>query len=198
MNRIKVDKQVNLFLEAPFRSDNEAVVTGLMDRDRHSCQWPCQYQIFHGKFKKRFHLRRNILISHLMSGTLQFLPHSPYSQSSLRFVKWFDIKFQVQRHILRANHEDLHYAAAQNRYFREFCVKFRDYCTFLSVDYKHSISVGVPDAAVATLHSSFRVFTAAGTDEFALDHHFTKAKLTPLLVKLQIRSQNCFSEVKCL
>ena len=57
-------------------------------------------------------------------------------------MKRFDIQFQVQKRILRANHEDFHYAAAQFRYLREFCVAFRDYCTFLSMDDKHSISVG--------------------------------------------------------
>ena len=113
---------------------------------------------------------------------LQFLPHSPHSHANLRFVKQFDIRFQVLKCILRANHEDAHYAAAQFRYLREFCVCQKQHCTFLSMDDKHSISVGEPDGAVASLDRGRRVLTAAGTPVVALDHDFTKAKLTPSVV----------------
>ena len=110
---------------------------------------------------------------------LQFLPRSPHSQVSLRFVKQFDIKFQVQRRILRANHEDTYYAAAQFRYLKEFCVSYRNHSVLLSLDDKHSISVGEPNAAVASLDRGRRVLTSSGTAVVALDHDFTKSKLTP-------------------
>jgi len=110
---------------------------------------------------------------------LQFLPRSPHSQASLAFLKQFDIHFQVQKRILRSNHEDSAYAAAQFKYLKEFSVSYRDYCTFLSLDDKHSISVGEPNAAVASLDRGRRVLTSSGIDVVALDHDFTKAKLTP-------------------
>jgi hypothetical protein len=47
------------------------------------------------------------------------------------------------------------------------------------MDDKHSISVGEPNAAVASLDRGRRVLAATATDVVALDHDFTKAKLTP-------------------
>ena len=82
---------------------------------------------------------------------LQFLPHSPHSHASLRYVETFDIKFQVQKRILRSNHEDTAYAAAQFKYLKEFCVSYRDHAALLSLDDKHSVSVGEPNAAVSSL-----------------------------------------------
>ena len=88
-------------------------------------------------------------------------------------MKQFDIRFQVQNHEGSAN------AAAQFKYLKEFSVSCHDYCTFLSLDDKHSISVSEPNAAVASLDRGRRVLTSSGIDVVALDHDFTKAKLTP-------------------
>ena len=50
------------------------------------------------------------------------------------------------------------------------------------MDDKHSISVGEPDCAVASLDRGRQVLTAAGTPVVALDDDSTKAKLTPSVV----------------
>ena len=94
----------------------------------------------------------------------------------MRYVETFDIKFQVQKRILRSNHEDTAYAAAQFKYLKEFCVSYRDHAALLSLDDKHSVSVGEPNTAVSSLD---RGRTSSGMDVVALDHDFTKAKLTP-------------------
>lgn len=80
---------------------------------------------------------------------------------------------------LRSNHEDSENVSVHFRYLKEFCVNQRDYCTFLSMDDKHSISFGEPNAAVALLDRGRRVLTTTATELVALDHDFTKAKLTP-------------------
>lgn len=112
---------------------------------------------------------------------LQFIPflfswcHSP-------FVKQFDIQFHVQKRILRANHEDAHYAAAQFWYLREFSVCQKHHCTSLRRDDKHSIAIGEPNAAVASLDRGCWILASVGMPVLALDHDFMKAKLTPSVV----------------
>ena len=123
---------------------------------------------------------------------LQFLPRSPHSHASLRYVETFDIKFQVQKRILRSNHEDIAYAAAQFKYLKEFCVSYRDHAALLSLDDKHSVSVGEPNAAVSSLDQGRRILTSLGTDVVALDHDFTKAKLTPSALVIDI--PDCITE----
>ena len=49
----------------------------------------------------------------------------------------------------------------------------------LSCDDKHNIQVGEPQRAVAALDRGRRVLVQEGTSIVALDHDFTKAKISP-------------------
>ena len=62
---------------------------------------------------------------------LQFQPKNPLS---LSHTSRFDIKYQVQRRQLRANHDDSKYVFHQQRYAKEFAVKYRDQYIFVSAD----------------------------------------------------------------
>ena len=110
---------------------------------------------------------------------LQFLPMNKHAQSSMKFTKRFNIRFKVQRCPLRLNHEDSHYTAALLQYLKHFCVQYRDHTLLLSCDDKHNIKVGEPQYAVAALYRGRRVLGREGIPIVALDHDFTKAKITP-------------------
>ena len=57
----------------------------------------------------------------------------------------FTLPYQIQ-----ANHEDSKYVFHQQRYLREFAVKFRDHWSLISADDKAVIPVGEPGHAVST------------------------------------------------
>ena len=110
---------------------------------------------------------------------LQFIPINEHANSSIKFTKRFNIKYKVQRRCLRTTHEDDQYTASLFRYLKAFCVKYREYTKLLSCDDKHAIQVGEPKHPVAALDRGKRVIGHKGVPIEALDHDFTKAKLTP-------------------
>ena len=110
---------------------------------------------------------------------LQFMPMNQHAQSSVKFTKQFNLRFKVQRRCLRLNHEDCHYTATLFKYLNHFCVQYRDHTLLLSCDDKHNIQVGEPQHAVASLDRGKRVLGHEGIPILALDHDFTKAKVTP-------------------
>ena len=58
-------------------------------------------------------------------------------------------------------------------------MKYREYTKLLSCDNKHAIQEGEPKHPVAALDKGKRVIGHKGVPIEALDHDFTKAKLTP-------------------
>lgn len=110
---------------------------------------------------------------------LQFMPMNQHAQSSVKFTKRFNLRFKVQRRCLRLNHEDCHYTATLFKYLKHFSVQYRDHTLLLSCDDKHNIQVGEPQHAVAALDRGKRVLGHEGIPILALDHDFTKAKVTP-------------------
>lgn len=110
---------------------------------------------------------------------LPFLPINKLAHSSVKFTGRFNIKFKVQRRSLRSNHEDSHYTATLFKYLKQFAVKFRDHTILLSCDDKHNIQVGEHHHPVAALDRGKRVLGCEGVPIVALDHDFTKSKITP-------------------
>lgn len=51
---------------------------------------------------------------------------------------------------MRSQHEDAKYVFHQQRYFKEFAVKYSKHCTFVSGDDKALIPVGEPGHAIST------------------------------------------------
>ena len=85
----------------------------------------------------------------------------------------------VQARQFRKTHVDCHYASALYRYEREFCVKFREYTTFVSQDDKHTIKVGEPEYPVAAVERGKAVLVGLNEKMVVGDHDFTKFTLTP-------------------
>lgn len=85
----------------------------------------------------------------------------------------------VQARQFRKTHVDCHYASALYRYEREFCVKFREYTTFVSQDDKHTIKVGEPEYPVAAVDRGKTVLVGLNEKMVVGDHDFTKFTLTP-------------------
>ena len=56
---------------------------------------------------------------------LQFLPMDPLASSAVHYSGRLQVKFAVQSMVLRANHEDDHYAAAVFKYQRAMAVDLR-------------------------------------------------------------------------
>ncbi|KAK6182623.1 hypothetical protein SNE40_010265 [Patella caerulea] len=80
---------------------------------------------------------------------LQFWPKNKHFQSALHYTGKFHIKYMVQTRQIRLSHVDAHYAAATYRYLKEFCVKFRDFCTVLCINDKHQVKLGEPGFPIA-------------------------------------------------
>ena len=73
---------------------------------------------------------------------LQFAPRNTHLRSALFHTGRFDMKFQVQRRQMRSQHEDAEYVYHHQLYAKEFAIRFKDYCSFISSDDKALIPVG--------------------------------------------------------
>ena len=83
---------------------------------------------------------RNIIVSRLPEGMpipstewirLQFWPSNPYANVAVQYTGRYNLKFKVQRSLLRAAHEDCHYVAALYKYEKHMAIKLRDYSFFV-------------------------------------------------------------------
>ena len=109
-----------------------------------------------------------------------FVPNNSHKSSAKFYKSKVNLKFKVQTIQLRNSHVDEHYALAQFKYMREFAVKFRDRCTFLSVDDKSKIDYGEPQLAMSSGVRGKKAIAPANTILGALDHDVnSKGSLTP-------------------
>ncbi|XP_019860109.1 PREDICTED: uncharacterized protein LOC109588370 [Amphimedon queenslandica] len=93
---------------------------------------------------------------------------------SLHHTGKFALKFMIQQHQWRKEHEDSHYAAALFRYMREYVLLVRDHCSLICVDGKHKVKVGEPGFPVASAERGRRVAVRADENFVVGDHDFTK------------------------
>lgn len=113
---------------------------------------------------------------------LQFQPENPFSLSAMAHTGRFNIKFQVQRRQMRANHDDAKYVFHQQRYVREFAVRYRSHTNMISADDKAVIPVGEPEHAVSTsvrAHNSSLGPSDPNVNITALDHDWKLAGIVP-------------------
>lgn len=89
------------------------------------------------------------------------------------------IKFMIQARQFRKAHIDAHYASALFRYQREFAIRYREYCTMVSMDDKHVVKVGEPEYPVAGVERGKQVLVTSAKKLAVADHDFTKFSLTP-------------------
>ena len=129
---------------------------------------------------------------------LQFQPKNPCSLAAMAHTGRFDIKYQVQRRQLRANHDDAKYVFHQQRYLKEFAVKFREHTIMVSADDKAVIPVGEPEHAVSTgvrAHNKSLGSSDPNTAITALDHDWKIAGIVPsvnLFVEIPESSKDTF------
>ena len=109
----------------------------------------------------------------------QFWPKDAYSHAALNYTGRFQMKYQVQSRSLHKDHEDSHYCMALYKYMRCFAVMYQEYVVFHCMDDKHGISIGEPEAPIASLDRGKRVIVFVGKEPVALDHDFHRFKLTP-------------------
>ncbi|SMN01555.1 hypothetical protein SPONL_2127 [uncultured Candidatus Thioglobus sp.] len=104
----------------------------------------------------------------------QFWPRNPYSSSALRYTGKFDVKFGIQCRQMRKSHSDAHYVNALLQYAKGFCVKFRDFCQYVSADDKAIIPIGEPDLPISTgvRGHNRSIVPTHGSKLEALDHDF--------------------------
>ena len=110
---------------------------------------------------------------------LQFWPKNPRTKVASYYQKVIEIKMMVQKRQFRKTHPDSHYAAAVFRYMREYAVRLRDHCLFISLDDKHRIKVGEPGFPVAAAERGKKVIVSLQKEFHVGDHDFTKFSLIP-------------------
>ena len=112
---------------------------------------------------------------------LQFMPSNPLHKTSLHYTGRFNVKYRVQARQARVHHQDTRFVAMQFRYLKQFCVKFRDFTTFVCLDDKAVIPVGEPGVPISTgVRGHNRVLApASGPELVATDHDFHVGGLVP-------------------
>lgn len=114
---------------------------------------------------------------------LQFLPVDPDAASAVHYTGKLEVKFAVQSRVLRAKHEDDHYAAAVFKYQRAMAVDLRNtQPVFVCMDDKAKIPIGEPGRPTSTNVRSRPSLVAKGHPLTAMDHDHSKASLTPSVI----------------
>ena len=108
---------------------------------------------------------------------LQFAPMTPTAISSLQFPGKLDVRFAVQPRLYKKQHQDMHYALALFRYWKEMAIQFREPTAVAVMDDAHHCQVREPDCPVAAVDRGKRVVTTTGVKFQVADHDFTKFSL---------------------
>ena len=95
----------------------------------------------------------NIKIPSLQWLRWQFWPSRKNSANARHMTGKIAIKYMVQSRQLRKFHSDSYYCAAQFRYLKEYCVRFRNDVNLLFEDDKHTVKIGKPNYPVAAIES---------------------------------------------
>lgn len=111
---------------------------------------------------------------------LQFMPKNPALASASQYTGRFPLKHRIPSRQFNAFHIDAHYAAALQKYFKEFAVLHRDFCFLLSVDDKNYIPVGEPGVPIDTIYRSKKDVTHVNIPNISADHDTaSKCKCSP-------------------
>lgn len=111
---------------------------------------------------------------------LQFMPKVPALASASQYTGRFPLKHRIQSRQFNAFHIDAHYAAALQKYLKEFAVLHRDFYVLLSVDDKNHIPVGEPGFPITTIYRSKKAVTHVNIPNIAANHDTaSKCKFSP-------------------
>ena len=94
------------------------------------------------------------------------------------------IKFRIQARQVRKAHVDAHYTLGLFRYQREFAIRYREYCTFVSMDDKHRVKFGEPEYPVAGVERGKQVLLTATKTLAVADHDFTKTPSVTFIITI--------------
>jgi hypothetical protein len=111
----------------------------------------------------------------------QFWPSNPYITTSMKYTGRFNVKYAVQRRLLRSQHEDAQYAGWMFHLSKEFAVKYRTHVEYICEDDKSIVPVGEPEKPVSALlrHHNRSLTTKDNTTIVALDHDYHVCGLVP-------------------
>ena len=76
---------------------------------------------------------------------MQFASKTPTANRAILRTGRFNIKWAIQGHHLRSDHEDRHFGAKYYKFLREMAVQLRDIAIFICQDDKKKIAVGEPN-----------------------------------------------------
>lgn len=132
---------------------------------------------------------------------LQFTPNNPFQKTSMKYTGQFDIKFRVQTRQARVDHPDARFVATYFKYLKEFCVKFREFTTFICLDDKAIVPVGEPGCPISTgVRGHNKVLApASGPRLVATDHDFHVAGIVPsvaLVTNIPLHCNDSFFQGK--
>jgi hypothetical protein len=110
---------------------------------------------------------------------LQFCPSNPFASASSGFSSALGVSYKLQSRQLTKGTPDSHYATAQYRSFKEWCVKHRQYVLHLCLDDKSTIPVSDPQCPVSAVPRQRPVITPKDITPSVSDHDFVRFQLTP-------------------
>ncbi|GMH39475.1 hypothetical protein BSKO_07373 [Bryopsis sp. KO-2023] len=111
---------------------------------------------------------------------LQFQPKDPTSRAGLQYTGRFQVRWRIQRGLLRKWHIDSHYVNALWRYIDQFCIENRQNTLLVSVDDKAKGSIGEPEEPVLISKKTAKKSLAHADLELGcLDHDFCVCSFTP-------------------
>lgn len=100
------------------------------------------------------------------------------------------MKSMVQAWQFRKSHPDAQYSAALFCYEREFAIKFKSYCTFVSIDNNQRAKVGEPGFQVASAERGRCVIVGLNSSMEVGDHDFTGFSVVAFIVDIPILLRN--------
>ena len=89
------------------------------------------------------------------------------------------LKYAAQSRQLHHWHADFHYCNTQFKYWRCFCIMYREYTCATFADDKAGVDVGEPDFPISILKQQRRGIQLVENPNVAADHDFHRFKLTP-------------------
>ena len=113
---------------------------------------------------------------------LQFQPKVRSSHVSLNYTGRFNIVYKVQTRSMHRDHPDAHFCVALFKYIREFSILNRKHVALFCEDDKHSVSIGEPGHALASVDRGRQVMVLGDKSTTAADHDFHTFKVIPSVI----------------
>lgn len=164
----------------------EEYMSGLCVNDRRHgsvLYLPCATSLEDLRLKVKDRVSEDTLIPHKETLRLQFHPARVTAAVSSKYTGRLNCKFRVQSRLLRQDHQDSKYVAVYYKYLKHFAVKHKEYVTFICMDDKAIVPVGLPDLPISTgVRPRNKTIVPDGAQLLACDHDFHVSGIVPSVI----------------